>query len=163
MTWQLRGEAGKRQVEGAKIGLQHNIGLGGSVVVALYRLGFVTDIKPKSEDTNKPIFSPKTASKNQISDNGDGFLVSPYLRVLEIAMQEDKDNLIEKVRGESQVLDFTVNFILFMFPIICPHPRNIYERIFGSSTPEHASKVEFRDAFYLRCNLFTIIISKIQV
>lgn len=109
LTWQLRGEAGKRQVKGAKIGLQHNIGLGGSVVVALYRLGFVTDIKPNSEDIDKLIVAPKTASKNQISDNGDGFLVTPYLRVLEIAMQEDKDNLIEKVRGKSQVLDSTVN------------------------------------------------------
>ena len=37
---QVRGTAGKRQVPGAKVGLQHNIGLGGAVVVALYRLGF---------------------------------------------------------------------------------------------------------------------------
>lgn len=40
LTWQLRGTAGKRQVPGAKLGLQHNLGLGGAVVVALYRLGF---------------------------------------------------------------------------------------------------------------------------
>ncbi len=37
LVWQLRGEAGVRQVEGARIGLQHNIGLGGAAVVALYR------------------------------------------------------------------------------------------------------------------------------
>ena len=37
---QLRGECGKRQVPGARIALQHNLGLGGAVVVALYRLGF---------------------------------------------------------------------------------------------------------------------------
>ena len=37
MTWQLRGEADKRQVEGAKVGLQHNIGIGGAVVVSVYR------------------------------------------------------------------------------------------------------------------------------
>ncbi len=37
LTWQLRGEAGKRQVDGAKTALQHNIGLGGAVVVTLYR------------------------------------------------------------------------------------------------------------------------------
>jgi acetyl-CoA acetyltransferase len=36
LVWQLRGEAGVRQVEGAKIGLQHNIGLGGCVVVTMY-------------------------------------------------------------------------------------------------------------------------------
>ena len=37
---QLRGECGKRQVPGAKVALQHNLGLGGAVVVALYQLGF---------------------------------------------------------------------------------------------------------------------------
>jgi acetyl-CoA acetyltransferase len=37
LTWQLRGESDKRQVEGAKVGLQHNIGLGGAAVVTLYR------------------------------------------------------------------------------------------------------------------------------
>jgi acetyl-CoA acyltransferase len=37
LTWQLRGDAGKRQVEGAKVALQHNIGLGGAAVVSVYR------------------------------------------------------------------------------------------------------------------------------
>jgi sterol carrier protein 2 len=37
LNWQLRGEADKRQVEGAKIALQHNLGLGGAAVVAMYR------------------------------------------------------------------------------------------------------------------------------
>jgi sterol carrier protein 2 len=37
LSWQLRGEAGKRQVEGAKLALQHNLGLGGAAVVAVYR------------------------------------------------------------------------------------------------------------------------------
>ena len=37
LTWQLRGEAGKRQVAGAQLGLQHNIGLGGAAVVSVYR------------------------------------------------------------------------------------------------------------------------------
>jgi acetyl-CoA acyltransferase len=37
LNWQLRGLADKRQVDGAKIGLQHNIGLGGACVVSLYR------------------------------------------------------------------------------------------------------------------------------
>jgi sterol carrier protein 2 len=40
LCWQLRGLADKRQVPGAKIALQHNVGLGGVVVVTLYRLGF---------------------------------------------------------------------------------------------------------------------------
>jgi acetyl-CoA acyltransferase len=37
LTWQLRGEAEGRQVDGAKVGLQHNIGLGGACVVSVYR------------------------------------------------------------------------------------------------------------------------------
>jgi len=37
LNWQLRGEAEKRQVEDAKIALQHNLGLGGAAVVAMYR------------------------------------------------------------------------------------------------------------------------------
>ena len=36
LTWQLRGLAGPRQVEGARIALQHNIGLGGACVVTMY-------------------------------------------------------------------------------------------------------------------------------
>jgi acetyl-CoA acetyltransferase len=34
---QLRGNAGQRQVPGAKVALQHNLGLGGAVVVTMYR------------------------------------------------------------------------------------------------------------------------------
>lgn len=37
LTWQLRGQADARQVEGAKIALQHNLGLGGACVVTMYR------------------------------------------------------------------------------------------------------------------------------
>ena len=34
---QLRGTAGKRQVENARLALQHNIGLGGSCVTSIYQ------------------------------------------------------------------------------------------------------------------------------
>ena len=37
LVWQLRGEAGPRQVERARVGLQHNLGLGGACVVSLYQ------------------------------------------------------------------------------------------------------------------------------
>ncbi|MEI7469817.1 MAG: lipid-transfer protein, partial [Chloroflexota bacterium] len=36
LVWQLRGQAGLRQVENARIALQHNIGLGGACVVTMY-------------------------------------------------------------------------------------------------------------------------------
>lgn len=86
LCWQLRGQADKRQVKNAKLALQHNIGLGGAVVVALYRLGF-----PKSKA------SPNLTAA--LKPSPDGFLVSPLMKILEEQMAEDKEGLVEKVRG----------------------------------------------------------------
>jgi acetyl-CoA acetyltransferase len=36
LVWQLRGDAGDRQVSGARHALQHNLGLGGACIVTLY-------------------------------------------------------------------------------------------------------------------------------
>ena len=36
LVWQLRGQAEGRQVEGARVALQHNLGLGGACVVTMY-------------------------------------------------------------------------------------------------------------------------------
>jgi acetyl-CoA acyltransferase len=37
LTWQLRGDADGRQVDGVTAALQHNIGLGGAAVVSAYQ------------------------------------------------------------------------------------------------------------------------------
>lgn len=37
LNWQLRQEAGPRQVAGAKVALQHNLGLGGCCVITMYK------------------------------------------------------------------------------------------------------------------------------
>ena len=37
LVWQLRGQAQNRQVENVQVALQHNLGLGGACVVAMYR------------------------------------------------------------------------------------------------------------------------------
>ncbi len=37
LTWQLRGQADKRQLDNVDVALQHNIGLGGAAVVSIYR------------------------------------------------------------------------------------------------------------------------------
>ncbi|XP_054712562.1 sterol carrier protein 2-like isoform X2 [Uloborus diversus] len=69
LCWQLRNEAGERQVQNCRLALQHNIGLGGAVVVALYKLGY-PDMAPKvSSSSNefggleppKDIFKLKSA------------------------------------------------------------------------------------------------------
>jgi len=39
LVWHLRGQADKRQVEGARVALQHNLGLGGAAVVTMYKKG----------------------------------------------------------------------------------------------------------------------------
>lgn len=105
----MRGEADKRQVQNAKLALQHNLGLGGAVVVALYRLGF-----PEAKKLNVATPSGnKTAPKgipggnSKIKPTPDGFLVSPLMEIFEQAMQEDKEGLIEKVRG---IYGFKVGF-----------------------------------------------------
>lgn len=46
LVWQLRGQANKRQVDGARVGLQHNFGIGSAAVVTLYR-------KPEFTPTSK--------------------------------------------------------------------------------------------------------------
>lgn len=90
LCWQLRGQADKRQVAGAKLALQHNIGLGGAVVVGLYRLGF--------PNARNPLKLNLTAA-NKLKDSQDGFLVTPYMKALAEAMEEDDEGLIEAVRG----------------------------------------------------------------
>lgn len=60
-------------------------GLGGAVVVALYRLGFPRD----------------TIYRNNVKAiaNPDNFKANVLFKALEIAMQEDEDGLIDRVRG----------------------------------------------------------------
>jgi len=89
LCWQLRGLAGRRQVPGAKLALQHNIGLGGAVVVGLYKLGFSETTEGRSVGLHY----------SNAGVNPDDFKASILFKALEAAMQTDTDNLIEKVRG----------------------------------------------------------------
>lgn len=91
LCWQLRGEAGPRQVPGAKLALQHNIGLGGAVIVALYAPYQANGGIQKKVQTQRIVANPSSGES--------GFRVTPYLRILEQAMNDDKDGLIEKHRG----------------------------------------------------------------
>jgi len=75
---QLRGEADKRQVPNAKLALQHNLGLGGAAVVALYKMGF---------------------GGNASSTKPDGFTSSVIFEGIEEALKKDGKNLVGKVKG----------------------------------------------------------------
>ncbi|XP_019645644.1 PREDICTED: non-specific lipid-transfer protein-like [Branchiostoma belcheri] len=86
LSWQLRGLAGKRQVPGVKFGLQHNIGLGGAVVVTLYRHGF-------PEYRRSPgVQMVRTAA-------ADGFKVSPVFEAMETKLKQEGPALVKKIGG----------------------------------------------------------------
>lgn len=50
LTWQLRGWANNRLVHGADVGLQHNLGLGGAVVVTVYKRADGQTTSPVSDE-----------------------------------------------------------------------------------------------------------------
>ncbi|XP_013407713.1 non-specific lipid-transfer protein [Lingula anatina] len=87
LCWQLRGLAGKRQVPGAKLALQHNIGLGGAVVVALYRMGF-----PEYHRTGRIQAMPTSA---QVAD----FKSAALFDLMTKEIEKDGANLVKKVKA----------------------------------------------------------------
>ncbi|XP_065198796.1 sterol carrier protein 2-like [Sycon ciliatum] len=69
LTWQLRGVCGKRQVSNAQLALQHNVGLGGAVVVALYRHGFPAFKGQRSATSARPNYAiQSTAAAKDVSE-----------------------------------------------------------------------------------------------
>uniref|UniRef100_A0A8D1WH45 Sterol carrier protein 2 n=1 Tax=Sus scrofa TaxID=9823 RepID=A0A8D1WH45_PIG len=87
LCWQLRGEAGKRQVPGAKVALQHNLGLGGAAVVTLYRMGF-----------------PEAARSPQVeavptSSTLDGFKANLVFKEIEKRLEEEGEQFVKKIGG----------------------------------------------------------------
>ncbi|XP_028328460.1 sterol carrier protein 2 [Gouania willdenowi] len=88
LCWQLRGQADRRQVPGAKVALQHNIGLGGAVVVTLYRLGF-------------PAENRSTLSAVPTSSGGDleNFKSYSVFKEIEKHLEKEGERLVKKVGG----------------------------------------------------------------
>lgn len=88
LCWQLRGQAGKRQVSGAKVALQHNIGLGGAVVVALYRMGF-------PQEASSRVGAVPTSSGGGL----EGFKAHPVFKEIEKQLHEEGEQLVKKIGG----------------------------------------------------------------
>ncbi|XP_063075753.1 sterol carrier protein 2 [Engraulis encrasicolus] len=88
LCWQLRGEAEQRQVPGAKVGLQHNIGLGGAVVVTLYRMGFPQHTRPQ-------IGAVMTSADSSVDD----FKASAVFKEIGKKLEEEGEQLVKKVGG----------------------------------------------------------------
>ncbi|XP_041126555.1 sterol carrier protein 2-like isoform X1 [Polyodon spathula] len=88
LCWQLRGEAGKRQVPGAKVALQHNIGLGGAVVVTLYRMGFPQGARSRVQAVHT----------NAAACQSD-FKAHMVFKEIEKKLQEDGHQFVKKIGG----------------------------------------------------------------
>ncbi|GAA6090981.1 sterol carrier protein 2 [Tachysurus ichikawai] len=88
LCWQLRGEAGKRQVPGAKVALQHNIGLGGAVVVTLYRMGF-------PQGARSHIAAVPTGAVSGL----EGFRSHAVFKEIEKRLQEEGESYVKKISG----------------------------------------------------------------
>lgn len=88
LCWQLRGQAGKRQVPAAKVALQHNIGLGGAVVVTLYRLGF-------PQKASSHIRAVPTSSASGL----ERFKAYSVFKEIEKRLQEEGEQLVKKIGG----------------------------------------------------------------
>ncbi|EGV97950.1 non-specific lipid-transfer protein [Cricetulus griseus] len=90
LCWHLRGEAGKRQVPGAKVALQHNLGLGGAVVVTLYRMGF-----PEAASS----FRTHQIEAAPTSSAGDGFKADLVFKEIEKKLEEEGEQFVKKIGG----------------------------------------------------------------
>jgi len=88
LCWQLRGQADRRQVPGAKVALQHNIGLGGAVVVALYKMGFPQDARPH-------VAAVATAAASGLED----FKAFAVFQEIEKKLQEEGEQFVKKIGG----------------------------------------------------------------
>jgi len=88
LCWQLRGMAGRRQVSGATMGLQHNVGLGGAVICALYRHGY-------PQMLGHQIQAAAVSSGPAESD----FKAAIVFKEIAKRLEEDGANIVKKMKG----------------------------------------------------------------
>merc|ERR1712168_1300475 len=103
LCWQLRGEAGKRQVEGATVALQHNLGLGGAVVLTMYKLGFPQARKEwlekmggKAPDAPGPIAGRLVVQKTSAAAD---FKSGPIFEEIKKQIEADGATYVKKIGG----------------------------------------------------------------
>ena len=82
---QLRGECGSRQVEGAVIGLHHNLGLGGACAVGLYKKVDTLNLKDKCLNDRQPV---------ECSFKSDVLFIE-----IEKGLQVNKEELMKKINA----------------------------------------------------------------
>ncbi|XP_030061440.1 sterol carrier protein 2 [Microcaecilia unicolor] len=90
LCWQLRGEAGKRQVPGARIALQHNIGIGGAAVVTIYRMGF-----PEALNRTPRIHAVPTHAAVDVKN----FKAHLVFKEIEKKLEEEGEDFVKRIGG----------------------------------------------------------------
>lgn len=98
ICWQLRGEAGTRQVPAAIHGLQHNLGLGGAVVVAVYGAGLTRS----GTSGRVPVMVSVSGSSTPKEDN---FKSAAVFRDIAKRLELEGESLVQKM---SSVFEFRV-------------------------------------------------------
>ena len=92
LVWHLRGWANNRLVKGTDVGLQHNLGLGGAVVVTVY--------KRADGKVSQPVANEEVGKINQLGYNpaveAKGFTAEQAARVL------SKENRSDWAMGDTQ-------------------------------------------------------------
>ncbi|GAB6029017.1 hypothetical protein CHUAL_004805 [Chamberlinius hualienensis] len=100
LCWQLRGEADKRQVPNAKIALQHNIGLGGASVVALYKHGFPQFINRVGARHVHSLAARPVLADNVKAEDFDAHL---YFKELEQIMEQEGAQYVKQINSVIRV------------------------------------------------------------
>jgi len=112
LCWQMRGEAGRRQVDGAKIALQHNLGIGGAVVLTMYRLGFPeARAKWLQRQGNMAPVHPQPQAGTLVAQRtsaspADGFKSTPVFNEIKSTVEKEGAKYVKKVNG---IICFAVN------------------------------------------------------
>lgn len=110
LCWQLRGEAGERQVKDCKLALAHNLGLGGAVVVSLLQLGFpgeagrtpslsMAAAGNRAFHTSATPMSANESVKEAESMSAGDFKCAPIFNFLASVLQKEGDALVKKING----------------------------------------------------------------
>jgi len=101
LCWQVRGEAGKRQVEGAIVALQHNLGIGGAVVLTMYKMGFpqarkeyISRMGGKAPEAPGPVMGALVAQRTSAE-----FKTAPIFEEIKAKIEEDGASYVKKIGG----------------------------------------------------------------
>jgi len=112
LCWQLRGEAGKRQVDDCTVALQHNLGIGGAVVLTMYKLGFPQARKEwLARNGNVVPVHPQPVQgrlemRKTSASPADGFKSTPAFQEIKSTVEKEGDKYVKKVKG---IICFHVN------------------------------------------------------